>query len=149
MNQDPEAPQVESAASNHQPISRYYLFTGLSLAAAALFAWALLRANDPIDLLFLVASLVGVVWYGSESITRVSVTDNALIVRAPLRTRRIEFRQLIEAVEAGRALKRIVVAYHPLRADGLVDLDKTRTHTLPAVNYQDELVALLQQHTPR
>ena len=149
MSESPEAPEIEPTAPNHQPVSRYYLFTGLSLAAAALFGWSLYRANDPIDLLFLGAAVVGVAWYGSQAITRVAVANNTLVVRAPLRTRRIEFRQLIEAVEAGRALKRIVVAYHPLRADGLVDLDETRTYTLPAVNFQDELLQLLQQHTPR
>lgn len=148
MNQGPEEPQVVPTA-NHQPISRYLLFTGLSLAAAALFGWSLFRTNEPIDLLFLGAALVGVVWYGSQRATRVTVEDSALVVRPPLRTLRVEFRQLIEVSEAGRALKRIVVAYHPLRKDGLVDLDGVRTYTLPAVDYQDELLQVLQQHTPR
>lgn len=133
---------------NHRPISRYALFAGLSLAAAALFGWATLRANDPIDMLFLVASLGGVAWYGSQLLTRVVLEDDALLVREPWRRRRIEFRQLIDVSEAGRALKRIVVAYHPLQADGLVDLDAVRTYTLPAVNFQDELLQVLQQHTP-
>jgi hypothetical protein len=149
MNQDTETPETEPTPPNHQPVSRYAVFAGLSLAAAALFGWATLRANDPIDMLFLVASLAGVAWYGSQLITRISVESDALVVREPWRRRRIEFRQLIDVSEAGRALKRIVVAYHPLQADGLVNLDAVRTYTLPAVNFQDELLQLLQHHTPR
>ena len=70
-------------------------------------------------------------------------------LETPLGARRVEFRQLDSATEAGRLLRVVVVTYHPLLENGLLDLDDLRSVTLPAVNQQYELLELLQQHAPQ
>jgi hypothetical protein len=69
-------------------------------------------------------------------------------LRTPLQTQRVEFRQLDDATVAGRVAHRIVVTYFPLRDNGLLDLDELRSLTLPAVDHQAELLALLESKRP-
>jgi hypothetical protein len=60
----------------------------------------------------------------------------------------VQFRQLVEVSEEGRFQRVIVLLYHPLRSQGLVELDDLRSLALPALEAQTDLLELLQTRTP-
>jgi hypothetical protein len=130
------------------PTSRYVLLAGAGAAAALLCAWSLWQQFDWITLLFLGGCLFAALAFAAQSRTVVELDAQDLVVRAPLHTRRVDYRQLDGASEAGRIVRGIVVTYHPLRADGLLDLDDLHSVTLPAVERQYELLDQLEAKRP-
>lgn len=135
--------------TTYRSVERYALLGGAGLLAALFCGWALWREFDWITLLFLFGCLFAAASFGMQMLARVEVDESGFRRVMPLGTRRVEFRQLDSATEAGRLLRVIVVTYHPLQENGLLDLDDLRSVTLPAVNQQYELLELLQQHAPQ
>lgn len=141
----------ESTATmtTYRPVERYALLGGAGVLAALFCGWALWRQFDWVTLIFLFGCLFAAASFGMQLLARVEVDGGGLQLVTPMTARRIEFRQLDSATEAGRLLRVIVVTYHPLLENGLLDLDDLRSVMLPAVNRQYELLELLQQHAPQ
>jgi len=135
--------------TTYRSVERYAFLGGAGLLAALFCAWALWRQFDWITLIFLCGCLFAAGSFGIQLLARVEVDESGFQVVTPMAARRVEFRQLDSATEAGRLLRVIVVTYHPLLENGLLDLDDLRSVTLPAVNPQYELLELLQQHAPQ
>ena len=135
--------------TTYRPVERYAFLGGAGLLAALFCGWALWRTFDWITLIFLFGCLFAAASFGVQLLGRVEVDATGLRLETPLGARRVEFRQLDSATEAGRLLRVVVVTYHPLLENGLLDLDDLRSVTLPAVNQQYELLELLQQHAPQ
>jgi hypothetical protein len=129
--------------STYPATSRYALLTGAGGLAALLCAWSLTRQFDWITLIFLCGCLFAAFSFAVQWRSMVELDPKGFWLRSPLRTQRVEFRQLDGAVEAGRMARGIVVTYHPLHANGLLDLDDLHSVTLPAVEQHAELLALL------
>lgn len=136
-------------ATTYRPVERYAFLGGAGLVAALFCGWALWREFDWITLIFLFACLFAAASFGVQWLGRVEVDATGFGLESPLGSRRVEFRQLDSATEAGRLLRVIVITYHPLLENGLLDLDDLRSVTLPAVNQQYELLELLEQHAPQ
>ncbi len=132
----------------YHPTSRYGLLTGAGAAAALLCAWSLWQQFDWITLLFLGGCLFAALAFAAQWRTVVELGEQGFVVHAPLRTRRVDYRQIDGAGEAGRIVRGIVVTYHPLRADGLLELDELHSVTLPAVDHQFELLDQLEAKRP-
>lgn len=132
----------------YRAVDRYALLGGAGLLAALFCAWALWRQFDWITLIFLFGCLFAAGAFGIQLRSRVEVDGEGLRLVAPFARRHVQFRQLDGATEAGRLLRVIVVTYHPLQENGLLDLDDLRSVTLPAVNQQYDLLELLEQRAP-
>ena len=134
--------------TTYRPVERYAFLGGAGLLAALFCAWALWRQFDWITLLFCFGCLFAAASFGSQLLARVELDAAGLRLVSPFARRRVEFRQLDSATEAGRLLRVIVVTYHPLAPNGLLDLEDLHSVTLPAVNQQYELLAMLQARAP-
>ena len=128
--------------------SLYLALITASALAAGLCAWSLWRQFDWIVLLFLLGCLYATLTFSVQWRSHVALDAHGLSLHSPLRRHRIEFRQLDAVHEAGRVTRRLVVTYHPLQENGLVDLETLRAVALPAVERQDELLATLQTEGP-
>lgn len=144
-----EVTNVQPAMLLYHPTPRYALLTGAGAFAALLCAWSLWQQFDWFTLFFLGGSLFAALAFAAQWRTVIEVDAHGLWLRVPLRTQRVEYRQLDGAVEAGRIVRGIVVTYHPLRENGLLDLEDLRSVTLPAVERQYELLTLLESKCPR
>lgn len=128
----------------YRPTGQYALLTAFGAAAALFCAWALWRQFDWITLIFMVGCLYAAAIFANQWAARVELDRHGLQLRTPLRRQRVEFRQIDSAAEAGRIARGIVVTYHPLTPDGLLDLDTLHSVALPAVEDQETLLAALQ-----
>ncbi len=133
----------------YRPAPRYLLFALAGLVMAGLFAWELTRRFDAGSALYLVISVLLVLWNTRAALTRVALLPDRITLTAPLaRPREIEFRQLMSVTEEGRMGRASLVAYHPHTGDGLLDLDDVETAALPMLQDQDTLYATLAKRTP-
>ncbi|NJN84028.1 MAG: hypothetical protein HC802_18295 [Caldilineaceae bacterium] len=136
-------------STNFATHPRYKLLTFGCLLLAALFGWSLQSSRDVAALLFCIACLAMAIWFGREMLSRVSVTENAVQVKAPLgQLQSVDFRQLLSVSEEGRLTRVITLLYHPKREDGLLDLDDVHSLHLPALEDQWELLELLETKAP-
>ncbi|MCB0085149.1 MAG: hypothetical protein KDE47_29615 [Caldilineaceae bacterium] len=148
--------QIESA-NEYRPTARYWLYATAGALIALLYGWELagvLRGSFPLSallerLLFLCVGL-GLLGWGLYTVRgRVVLAKDRLIWHKPVGAPEVvQFRQLISATEAGRFGTSLALLYHPLRPDGLVDLDDARSLFLPTVGEQDALLARLQEKIP-
>lgn len=138
-----------TAVSTYHPTPRYALLTSAGFLAALLCAWSLWQQFDWITLIFLIGCLFAAFSFGEQWRSVVVLDEHGLTLRSPIRVRSVAYRQLDGAVEAGRVVRGIVVTYHPLRENGLLDLEDLRSVTLPAVDQQMELLADLEARCPR
>ena len=135
--------------TNYRASMRYRLMALVGLLVAIAFGWTLAARHGrgqglAYDALFFFLVMIGFTfWSLYQALGRVELADRELTLRMPLSApRTIEYRQLFSATENGRVGGRSVsLVYHPLRADGLLDLDDARSMTLPEVEGQDELLA--------
>lgn len=141
--------EVQPVNVHYRSASIYLLMVGASALAVLLCAWSLWVQFDWITLIFLFGCLFAAWSFGVQWRSTVELDAQGFIVRAPFQTQRVEYRQLDDAGEAGRLVRRIVVTYHPLREHGLLDLDELRSVTLPAVEKQVELLTLLESKRPQ
>lgn len=133
----------------YRPTAQYGLLTAFGAGAAIFCAWAIWRQFDWITLIFLCGCLFAAFTFASQWASRVEVDAQGFWLHAPLRRRRVEFRQLDSAVEAGRIARGLAVTYHPLTTNGLLDLDELHSVALPAVADQTTLLELLRARCPR
>lgn len=124
--------------------SLYSVLIAAAAVAAGLCAWSLWNQFDWIVLLFLLGCLFATLTFAVQWRSSVTLDDRGLLLHSPLQRRRIEFRQIDAVHEAGRITRRLVITYHPLQANGLVDPETLRAMALPAVEQQNELLAALQ-----
>lgn len=125
---------------------KYWLLTGIWAGLAVLFLWQLRRGSDTGALLFLLIALGLTVWYGRNLMSRVTLEDRRLRLHRPfVPDAVVEFRQLAAVGEEGRFGQSILLHYHPLRGDGLLELDEIRSLALPALVNQVGLLALLNE----
>lgn len=130
--------------TTYRPTSQYGLLTAFGAAAALFCAWALWRQFDWITLIFMVGCVYATVVFADQWAAHVEIDRQGFCLRTPLRRRRVEFRQLDSATEAGRIVRGIVVTYHPLAPNGLLNLDTLHSVSLPAVGDQERLLETLQ-----
>lgn len=132
-----------------RPQSRYRIFALVSLVMAGLFGWDLLHGVEAGAVLFFVVCLGILIWAVRIMFTKVYLAADRLIVATPLsQQKEVEFRQILSVTEEGRGGKAIVVVYHPRVENGLLDLDRAKTVSLPAVENQDALYEDLVQKAP-
>jgi hypothetical protein len=128
---------------------RYRLFTLAAAALAALFVWDLRDGVEIGSAIFLAVCVGLALWYGRAMGSRVEVTHDRVTLYAPLSApATVEFRQLAGVSEEGRWTQAILLLYHPLADQGLLDLDEIRSLALPAVEEQPRLLATLDQQAP-
>ncbi|MCS6827514.1 MAG: hypothetical protein NZ553_12945 [Caldilinea sp.] len=128
----------------YRPISLYIALIGAGALAAGLCVWSLWRQFDWIVVVFLLGCLYATWVFSVQWRSHVTLDDQGLSLHSPIQRLRIEFRQIDAVHESGRITRRLVITYHPLRENGLVDLETLRATALPAVERQDELLAKLQ-----
>lgn len=139
---------LKDSIAHYRATSMYALLAVVGLLAAGFCAWALWWQFDWITLVFLFGCLYAALTYTIQWRSNVMLDAQGFWLRTPLQTHRVEFRQLDDASVAGRVTHRIVVTYFPLRDNGLLELDELRSVTLPAVDHQAELLALLESKRP-
>jgi len=141
--------ELQQTPTHYRAASIYLFLLGASILAVLVCVWSLWVQFDWITLIFLFGCLYAAWTFGVQWRSRVALDLQGLSLHAPFQSQRVEYRQLDAAGEAGRLVRRIVVTYHPLRDNGLLDLDELRSVTLPAVDQQIELLALLEAKRPR
>src|SRR3954468_21928151 len=124
--------------------SIYRVLTAACVALVALFGWQLWNRWDWGALLFFcVAAWCAYRCYVLMS-SKIELTEDRVRAIAPgAAPREVLFRQLSSVYEEGRAVKSILLLYHPRSESGLFDLDEENSLALPAVNQQEELFEAL------
>lgn len=140
--------------THHYPTSpRLKFMVAAGAVLMLLCGWELVRFQGSLRsdfswgfLLFFVIALAVTLWYLREMLSRVSLTDDAVVVEPPFgATRTVAFRQLVSVSETGRmGGHTITLIYYPLRADGLVDHHGAAGLILPEVDDHDGLLAALE-----
>jgi hypothetical protein len=125
------------------------LITGIAAISVLALLWLLLRRLELASVLFLLFA-AGLLFFAVRSLfSRVEVDEPGLTLVRPLsQPLQVQFRQLAEVSEEGRLQRVILLLYHPLRPDGLVDLDDLHSLALPALEEQSDLLEILQARTP-
>lgn len=138
-----------STPAVYRPHPRYLLMIAVASICALALGWMLLRRFDWGAVIFLAFAAGLVIVALSSLFSRVEVEEQGIRLYRPLLPAvAIGFRQLSEVTEEGRLQRVILILYHPLRDDGLVELDDLRSQALPALEEQAELLELLQAKTP-
>lgn len=150
----------EHETRHFRPTPRYALMAGAGLVIGLLLLWQLLaplRGGAPFtseqllsgEGLFTATSLVLALYFARQATTRVALTrqtiTRTMMLGAP---QSVELRQLMSVSESGRAGNALILLYHPLRADGLLELDDVRSLVLPALQEQDALRTYLEGQVP-
>lgn len=150
----------EAEVRQFYPTARYAVMAAAGVAIGLLLLWQLLapmRNGAPFTLqhllggegLFTATSLVLAVYFARQAATRVMLTKQAITRTIPLgAAQTVELRQLMSVSESGRAGNALILLYHPLRDDGLLELDDVRSLVLPALQGQDELRTYLEARVP-
>jgi hypothetical protein len=133
----------------YRPHSRYVLITGIAALSLVALVWLLLQRLELAGVLFLFFA-AGLLFVGVRSLlSHVEVDEHSLTLVRPLaRPLQVQFRQLAGVSEEGRLQRVILLLYHPLQPDGLVDLDDLHSLALPALEEQLDLLETLQARTP-
>lgn len=141
---------MTTSPSIFRPHARYVLITGVAVFSVVTLLWLLLQRLELASVLFLLFA-AGLLFFAVRSLlSRVEVDEHGLTLVRPLaRPLRVQFRQLAEVTEEGRLQRVILLLYHPLRSNGLVDLDDLHSLALPALEEQSDLLEILQSRTPR
>ncbi len=145
-----DSPKISTPApTTYRPHARYVLITGIAAFSVLALAWLLLRRQELASVLFLLFA-GGLLFFAVRSmLSRVDVDNQGLTLVRPLAGPvQVQYRQLAEVSEEGRLQRVILLLYHPLRPDGLVDLDDLRSLALPALEAQSDLLEALQARTP-
>ncbi len=137
---------------------RYKILVGAGALLALLLGWELWRAGSLQTggdyawgyLFFFLVTLAVTLWYAWEMLSIVTLSPRALsVTKRPGRTRSVEFRQMVSVSESGRLGGRsITIVFHPLQANGLVDLDGADSLIVPEVDDHDGLLAALEARVP-
>jgi hypothetical protein len=138
-----------TSSTIYRPHPRYVLIAGIAALSVAALLWLLWRRLELGSVLFL-AFAAGLLFFALRSLfSRIEVSDHGLVLLRPLSPPlAVQFRQLVEVSEEGRFQRVILLLYHPLAGQGLVDLDDLRSLALPALEEQGELLDLLLARTP-
>jgi hypothetical protein len=137
---------------------RYKILVVAGALLTGLLGWELMRI-DPLQgerdavlgyLFFFIVTLSITLWYAREMFSVVSLTPSSLsVTRRPGQTRCVEFRQMVSVSEGGRLGGRsVTVIFHPLEANGLVDLAGADSLIIPEVDDHDGLLAALEARVP-
>ncbi len=147
MTNSPTTPTASPTI--YRPHARYVLITAVAALSIPALIWLLLRGVDLAGVLFLLFA-VGLLFFAVRGLlSRVEVDERGLTLRQPLaRPQAVQYRQLAEVSEEGRLQRVILLLYHPLRPDGLLDLDDLRSLALPALEEQSDLLEILQARAP-
>lgn len=147
MTNSPTTPTT--GPTTYRPHARYVLITAVAVLSIPALIWLLLRGVDLAGVLFLLFA-VGLLFFAVRGLlSRVEVDERGLTLLQPLaRPQAVQYRQLAEVSEEGRLQRVILLLYHPLRPDGLLDLDDLRSLALPALEEQSDLLEILQARAP-
>ena len=156
MNAMHDENQSISQSTTYRTSMRYRLMTLVGILVTIAFGWTLagtwMRGEGlAYDALFFCLVTIGfTLWSLYQVLSAVEITNQRITLQTPLSTpRTIECRQLFSVTENGRVGGRsISLVYHPLRADGLLELDDARSLILPEVSGQDQLLAWIEARTP-
>lgn len=139
-----------TSAVTYRAHPRYRLLALAAALLALLLAWDLRRGVEPGGLLFFGVALGLAAWYGREVGSRVTLETRRLRLQRPLAADAVvEFRQLAGVSEEGRFGQSILLHYHPLAADGRIELEEIRSLALPALQEQAILLEILTKQAPR
>lgn len=150
----------EHESRQFKPTARYWLMATAGLIIGLLLLWQWsgpLRHGLPFttdsllggEALFTITSLVLALYFVRQAATRVTLTRRSVTRTMPLSTpQTVELRQLLSVSESGRAGNTLILLYHPVRRDGLLDLDEVRSLVLPALQEQEQLRAYLEAQAP-
>ncbi|MCB0112923.1 MAG: hypothetical protein R2873_34010 [Caldilineaceae bacterium] len=127
----------------------YQVFTLLGVLVTLLFVWTLMQSFDWLTFVFLglaaIFAIVNLRW----TLTRVELTPSGITLYEPLnQATHVDFRQMVAVYEAGRMFPGVSLVYYPVGQDGLLDMEDPRTLFLPAMERQDELLAVLHHEIP-
>jgi hypothetical protein len=146
----------DRATAIYKPGVRYKAYAGIGAVATVAFGWKLVTAwlggqGVQWDALFFLVLMVGLMaWALWQIPARVETAPRSITLTRPfISPRTVEYRQLFSVTENGRVGGRsISLVYHPLRDDGLLDLDDARSLILPEVENQEALLELLESRKP-
>jgi hypothetical protein len=146
MTDSPTTPT--GSQTTYRPHARYVLITAIAALSIPALIWLLLRGVDLAGVLFLIFA-AGLLFFALRGLlSRVEVDNRGLTLLQPLaRPQQVQYRQLAEVSEEGRLQRVILLLYHPLRPDGLLDLDDLCSLALPALEEQSDLLEILQART--
>lgn len=147
MTNSPTTPT--EGPTTYRPHARYVLITAVAALSIPALIWLLLRGVDLAGVLFLLFA-VGLLFFAVRGLlSRVEVDERGLTLLQPFASlQAVQYRQLAEVSEEGRLQRVILLLYHPLRPDGLLDLDDLRSLALPALEEQSDLLEILQARAP-
>ena len=147
MTNSPTTPT--EGPTTYRPHARYVLITAVAALSIPALIWLLLRGVDLAGVLFLLFA-VGLLFFAVRGLlSRVEVDERGLTLLQPFASlQAVQYRQLAEVSEEGRLQRVILLLYHPLRPDGLLDLDDLRSLALPALEEQSVLLEILQARAP-
>jgi uncharacterized protein (DUF58 family) len=122
----------------------YRLLTLVGLAVALLFVWTLTQLFDLISFAFFLAAILFALMNVRWLLTRVELTPSGITRHDPISApQHVDFRQMVTVSEAGRITPGVSIVYYPVAESGLVDMEEPRSIFLPAMEKQDELLAIL------
>ena len=136
----------------YDPSYRYRILAVVSLLMALLFGYRI-TLNDltaePGALFFLLIMLGVSLWTLRILVSRVELTGDAVTyIVAGRTTCEVKNRQLVDVIEGGRVIRSLTLLYHPLCADGLVNVDAIQSLNLPGVEGMDGFIEQLQSRVP-
>jgi len=134
----------------------YYLLTALSASMALLLGWDLWETTTAAAFFFFGIAVVATLWFASALGTRVTLSATGMQLHRPLPRLRfpseratataeqpgistIDYRQFYTVDQSGRLLSVLTILYYPKESDGLLDLTKVATMTLPLMRNQPQL----------
>ncbi|MBI3957257.1 MAG: hypothetical protein HY328_00510 [Chloroflexi bacterium] len=131
----------------YRPRRSYTLMAYGGVLVALLFAWEVGRNFAWPTLFFFVIALAFAAVNLRSATTQVELTPTGLTChrRFAVSPLHIDFRQIVTVTQAGHMTTGISLIYYPLAANGLIDLDDPRSLFLPAMERQDELLAIVQR----
>lgn len=115
------------------------------LLLTGLLGWGLVDAMSGEELFFFGVSAAITLWLGNTMGSRVYLDEQSIALYTPWRKpRRIQWRQVVSATEAGRFFHTLSLLYYPQQPSGLVDLERVQHLFLPTVVDQEQLLEAIE-----
>ena len=115
------------------------------LLLTGLLGWSLVDTMTAEELFFFGVSAAITLWLGNAMGSRVQLDEQSIALHTPWRKpRRVEWRQVMSATEAGRLFQTLSLLYYPQQPSGLLDLERVQHLFLPTVVDQEQLLEAIE-----